>query len=740
MRPQTRKIFNSASILSLMAIGTIVLTPSVAQAQIDEIITTAQRRTQSAQDVPVAVTILTTAELETKQIGDTLDIQSFVPNLTIGTNTGTANAARIFLRGVGEDESRGAVEPAVGTYIDGVYIGRIVGALFDLVDLEQVEVLRGPQGTLYGRNSNGGAIKVTTIKPQQKTAFAGKFTYGNSNRFDAKGTANFAVTDTTAVRVSGLYKSRDGFFDITPNGAATGDSLEDVGDVETLAFRGSVSQDIGDWNVLITADYTDDDSDPIPSSILPGLDADNNIFTVEPAPGTSCFTGNATAPAGPFQFTRPVGCFNGFSNETKSRGISGTITGGLGDFTVQSITAFRRLDDDLSSHIGFPFQQNTDQEQFSQEITLSSNLGDAVEYVVGGFYFREDLNLDSAFVFPFRVAADTESFAAFGQATVDVTDRARLTGGIRYTTESRDFEGINFTSGLTSTDPDDGDTVVDNDFDNVSFTGKIDYDATDDVLLFASYSTGFKGSGFSPDCFGPTACFLPVNEEEVQTIEVGFKSQFANDRVQFNGTYFFNTYDDLQIGATVPGLGFTRFNVDEAEIQGLEFDLRFRPNERFELTANLGLLDAEYTQLTEQQAGGLTNASAGCPGTTPLAGQALINCALDLDLKNAPDYKANIAAIYTYPLSAGDLTLSGDVSFEDDHFTLVANSPESAFSRIPTLINARVAFTPDDSFWNVALWAKNLTDEEYFRAGTATANAVFAAEPATYGIDIGFNF
>jgi len=131
---KTRKFLSGASSLTLMTIGALILTPSAAQAQIDEIVTTAQRRVESTQDVPVAVTVLTTAELETKQIGDTLDIQSFVPNLTIGTNTGTANAARIFLRGVGEDESRGAVEPAVGTYIDGVYIGRIVGALFDLVD------------------------------------------------------------------------------------------------------------------------------------------------------------------------------------------------------------------------------------------------------------------------------------------------------------------------------------------------------------------------------------------------------------------------------------------------------------------------------------------------------------------------------------------------------------------------------------------------------------------------------
>jgi len=373
----------STSIVAMLAV------PSVAQAQIDEIVTTAQRREQSTQDVPVAVTVLTTAELETKQIGDTLDIQNFVPNLNIGTNTGTANAARIFLRGIGEDESRGAVEPAVGTYIDGVYIGRLVGSLLDLVDLEQVEVLRGPQGTLYGRNSNGGAIKISTIKPQAENGFSGKFTYGNNERIDVKGTANFAVSDSTAIRVSGLYKTRDGFFDIIPNGAAAGEGSEDVGDVDTLAFRGSISQDIGDWNVLITADYTDDDSDPIPSSVLPGLDADNNVFTVEPVPGMPCLTPGATAPAGPFQFTRPVGCFNGFSNETISQGIAGTITGELAGHTVQSISSFRKLDDDLSSHIGFPFAQETDQEQFSQEITFSSNLDGAFNYVVGGFYFRD---------------------------------------------------------------------------------------------------------------------------------------------------------------------------------------------------------------------------------------------------------------------------------------------------------------------------------------------------------------
>jgi len=708
-----------------------VSAPVPASAQIDEIITTAQRRAETLQDVPVAATVITTRELETLQIYDTLDVQSFVPNLNIGTNTGTTNAARIFLRGIGEDESRGAVEPAVATYVDGVYYGRLVGSLFDLVDLERLEVLRGPQGTLYGRNSNGGAIKITTVTPQPETSLSGRVTFGNSNRLDIKGVGNYALSDTTAIRVSGLYKSRDGFFDIQPRGTST-DRVEGVGDINTLAFRGALSQDIGDWNILIVGDYTDDDSDPIPSSIVPGLDADNDIFTVEPAPGTSCVPGDATAPAGPLQFTRPAGCFAGFSNETESRGISAAVTGNVSGHEFKSITSWRRLDDNLSSHIGFPYLQMTDQDQFSQELTLTSLNDGPFNYVAGVFYFEEDLVLDSAFVNSFSVSTDTKSWAVFGQGEFEITDRATLTGGLRYTDEQRGFSGMNLNSMLSNS--------ADNDFSKVSYTGKLDYDVTDNLMIYGSYSTGFKGSGFSPDCFGATACFLPVREEEVATVELGFRSEVLDNRLQFNGTYFNSQYDDLQIAATVPGLGFTRFNVDETRTQGLEFDMRFRPTDRFRLTANLGLLDAEYTELTEAQAGGLTNASAGCPGTAALTGQDLIDCALDLDLKNAPEYRGNVAASYDHPFAGGDLTFSGDISFEGDSFNLVANSPRSAQTDVPTLMNARVAYAPHSGLWTVAVWAKNLTDEEYFRAGTATANAVYASEPLTWGIDIGFDF
>lgn len=713
---------------SIAALAGALLLPVDAFGQVDEVVTTAQRRVQSAQDVPVSLTVLSSEDLEIRQIEDTLDLQSFVPNLNLGTNTGTANAARIFLRGIGEDESRGLVEPAVGTYVDGVYMGRLVGSLFDLVDLEQIEVLRGPQGTLYGRNSNGGAIKIRTMRPDTEEFSAnGRVTIGNNERFDVKGSVNLPITDTTAVRLSGLYKTRDGFFDVNPNGTLAGQEVENVGDLDTVAFRGSLSQDIGSWNVLLIADYTDDNSDPIPSSIIDTLDADGNLFTVEPAPGTSCVDGGpADREAGSFQFVRPVGCFTGFFNETKSQGVSATISGDVGQFSVESITAFRRLDDDLSGHIGFPYRQFTDQEQLSQEVTASSNFDGAFNFVTGIYYFKEDLNLDTSFVFPFSVAADVESFAIFGQGQFDVGDFT-LTGGLRYTDETREFEGLARSSGLNN--------AVDVGGDNVSYNVKVDYDVNDDVMLYASYATGFKGGAVSPDCFGPAACFQPVEEEEVGTIELGFKTRLVDDRVRFNGTYFFNQYDNLQIAASVPGLGFTRFNVDETEISGFEFDLTFAPNERFELSANLGLLDGEYTSLTIAQAGGLTNNGVPCAG-----GIVTIECAQDLELKNAPNYKANIAATYYQPFAGGELIFSGDISFEDDSFNLVANSPLSAATDIPDLMNARIAYRPDDAFWNVAIWARNLTDKEYFRAGTGNANAVYASEPMTYGVDFGFNF
>lgn len=681
----------------------------------------AQRVEENLQDVPVAVTALDTAMLEDKQVADLLDLQSVVPNINMATNTGTANAARIFLRGVGEDESRGAVDQAVGIYVDGVYVGRSVGSLFDVVDLASIEVLRGPQGTLYGRNTIGGAIKLNSVRPQFANSGDVRATVGNNGRYDLRATGNVQLAENTAFRVTGLLRERDGFHDVIPNGANADQRRDGVGRLHIMALRASLyTQFSPDWSLLLTADHTLDRSDPIPDSVAPGNDADNNIFTIEPIPNASCTPGSTA-----------IGCFTAYDQRAKSAGISATLEGDIDGLDFTSITAYRELEDNLVTRIGFPFRQQTDQSQFSQEFTLGGSFG-VMEWLAGAYYFTEDLTLDSVFIFPFTIDSSTESYALFGQGTYALTNALNITAGLRYTSESKDFSGANLLLPFSRTDSAD--------FDNVSYTIGMDYRFNDAALGYAKFSTGFKSGGWSPDAFSGTAVFLPVEEETLQSFEVGLKTDLFDNTVRLNTAAFFNRYDGLQIGATVPGLGFTRFNVDETEIMGLEVEGVWQITDSFQINGNLGLLSAEYTSVTGDQARGLTNNGAGCrAGTNPADDAEVIACAKNLELKNAPEYKASIGALYTMPLQGGELIFSTDVSFEDDTWSLVANSPPHALTRGPTLLNARVKYESVQG-WSLAVWGKNLTDEEYWRASSAGSFTTYASEPITYGIDLGWRF
>ena len=682
---------------------------------------TAQRVEENLQDVPVAVTALSTEQIEDKQVLNIRDLTAQVPNINIATNTGTASAARIFLRGVGEDESRGAVDQAVGIYVDGVYVGRSVGSLFDVVDLESIEVLRGPQGTLYGRNTVGGAIKLTSVKPQMENSGKVSAVLGNYDRVELKGTGNLQLGEATAVRVTGFSRRRDGFHDVIPNGPFTGEGPEGVGALDTFAIRGSLLHEFNDdWSIQIAIDHTDDNSDPIPDSAAPGNDADNDIFTIEPLPGTTC-------PAGGLL---PLGCFTDYRSEVQSTGLMARVDGAFGTLDFTSISAYRELEDELSTRIGFPFSQMTDQDQLSQEFTIGQTGQGALDWIAGVYVFQEDLQLDSVFIFPFSIDTSTDSVAVFGQGTYAFNDQLSVTGGLRYTNDSKDFDGVG-PFGFARTDSED--------FDNVSFTIGGDYRFNDDILGYAKYSTGFKSGGWSPDAFSGTAVFLPVEEETLDSFEVGLKADF-NDSLRINAAAFFNQYEGLQIGATVPGLGFTRFNVDETEIAGLEVEGVWQVTDNFQFNGNLGILDAEYTSVTGDQARGLTNNGAGCPaGIDPTNDTAIIDCALGLDLKNAPGYKATIGALYTQPVYNGELIVSADASFEDDSWSLVANSPAHAFIEIDTLINARVKYA-DDRGWSVAVFGRNLTDEEYYRAASASSFTTYASPPLEYGIEVGVEF
>lgn len=713
------------------------------------IIVTAQRRAQNLQEVPAAVSALGTSDIALRQIEDTNDLQAQIPGVMITTGTGTSNSARIFFRGIGEDESRGAVDPAVGIYIDNVYLGRTVGSLIDLLDIEQVEVLRGPQGTLYGRNTNGGAIKFTSVRPKLgKNSVSAELGYGNYDRIQGRGTVNLALADSLALRVSGLYRERDGYFTLNPNGDFANRAGTRVGDEEVLALRGSLYGEMSDrWNVTAIFDYTKDNSDPIPSSLAASssnpavvTDRDRNIFTIEPAPGVTC---SAATPA----TRRPIGCFTDFSSSVESYGASIQLKGDYDSFTVTSITALRAMKDNLSSFVSFPYFQRTKQDQFSQELLVNLKPADPLNLTLGAFYYDEGVDLRYTFIFPVENYVDTKSFALFGQAELDVTDALTLTGGLRWTTEDRDFVG-NAGGPLAAF----GSNIRRKaETDNVTWTVKADYTIADGIMLYASYATGFKSPGFSSDCFNPTACFRPVTEEKLDAIEAGVRTQFWDRRVTLNLTAFSNDYQDLQISGTLPNGAFTRINAGKARTRGVEMEAQIKPVDGLTLYGNASYLDAEYRKLDFQQAALLSNSTNTTPGLactsvtaapgTPQYEAQVIECALGLKLKNAPEFKALFGFVYEVDVGPGTLFLGSDVAYEDDTFGLVANVPGTEQSP-GTRIDARIGYRTDR--WRVTLWGKNLTDREYFRANTFNVptrqNQVFAAPPLTFGVDVGFTF
>ena len=712
-----------------------------ASAEDGVIIVTAQRRAQDLQDVPAAVTALSGAVLEDRQIADTNDLQNQIPNVVISTGTGTASSARIYFRGVGEDESRGAIDPAVGIYIDNVYLGRTVGSLVDLVDIEQVEVLRGPQGTLYGRNTNGGAIKISSVRPQLgETLVSGEVGYANYDRISAKASLNVSPWETGALRISGLYRERDGYFELNPNGDFADLAGTRIGDEKVYALRGSLYGELSDqWSFLAIVDYTKDKSDPVPSSIIAESDSagvvtdrDGDIFTIEPAPGATCSSATPATFVG-------VGCFSDFRSEVDAFGVSYQLTGEYDAFTISSTTAFRTLKDDLSTHITFPYFQNTDQNQFSQELLFNTNLG-MVDLTAGAFYYSEDAELAFTFILPVTNDVETESFSLFGQAAVEI-GALTLTGGMRWTDETRDFVGTSVVI------PEVVDSVS---TDNITWTAKADYEITPDILVYATYATGFKSPGFSSDCFSPTGCFLSVEEEELDSIEAGLRTQFMDGRATFNATYFYNDYTNLQISATTGGGVFTRSNAGEARIQGVELEFGLRPVAGLDIYGNASWLDAQYRNLSPLQAGTLSNsninsgaAGPACTNVTATGPSTEFNdqvvaCALGLELKNAPEWKGLLGFNYAFPVGAGEVFFGGDVAYESDSFALVANNPGSLVEP-GVRVDARVGWRADDERWKVTVWGKNLTDREYFRA-TTSLNQVYASPPLTFGIDVGFRF
>ncbi|MEM9840396.1 MAG: TonB-dependent receptor, partial [Pseudomonadota bacterium] len=757
-------------------------------------------REQSLQDVPVAVTATTGDELADRSAVDIRDLAQFTPGLTVqgaARSSGGGSNASVFIRGVGQDEFLITFDPGVGVYVDGVYLGRSVGSILEIADLERVEVLRGPQGTLFGRNTIGGAIQLASKKPQLGTV-EGFASIGarSDNGFEASGAVNLPLGDYAALRLTGQTRTQDGF-------AVNQVTGNDLSAIDRQVVRGQLLFEPTDrFSALFTADASFLDEPGIQSSLI-ALDQDSAFLALyngfrSPSP---------TEPAiGSGDVSRDADIANldqDGRNENETWGVAGTLSYKLtDDLTLKSISSHRDLDAAFTADLdgtSEPFVNtlyDTQQEQFSQELQLVGSFADGrVSFVAGGFYFSEDASetggidifaglynileglpgpvfpafpgvdctmtpefcgggmlnpVNSGFDLEFRTDSDVsvESYALFGQFDIDVTDRLGLTIGLRQSWDEKTLDyAVNRAGGsaqlCTAFPPAVAGSlgcigeqifaVPPSSFEDTfnAFTPKfgLDFAVTNDVLLYASASRGFKSGGFNGRAT-TTADLTVFEPETLWTYEAGLKSTVLNGRARINTAVFYSDYENIQFAIAVPnptgpGTLSPVINAGSAEIYGLEIESLFKISSDLSASFGAAFTHAEYAE-DVTFLGQPTGIEEGN------------------DLPKTPGTQLFGSLDYSRPIMSGSYLLNARL---DGSYRSAFENEPSNFAPVSQdgfgLVNARVGIDTASDTFGISAWIKNIGDERYlenaFRSGGGT-NVGYFTRGREYGITATYRF
>ena len=566
----------------------------VATSGLSTIVVTARKREESLQETPISITAFGGVDLEARNLNDIADVGQFTPNVVIDdavTLSGSSASTSVTIRGVGQTDFTFNADPAVGTYVDGVYISRAVGGLINLLDIERVEVLRGPQGTLFGKNSTGGAINITTVAPDQ--TFSGKVgaQIGSYDLREVFGSINVPLGDTMALRASASYRNRDGYVESLQGG-------EDFGSINSFTGRARLRWEPSDRVVLdFTFDGTIDRQSALPIVLIGPVDPLGTPFA-------AAFNGMALPMGGcfaPTAATNPA-CFNSqwvagpFSTNASpdSRGnldlwgVSGSLEWEMTDaITLRSISAYRTYDSDTTADLdGSPLvvfddvlTQNL--KAYSQEVQLLGEALDGRLNWIAGLYY---LNEEGTHIERIRTAIGVlnaggvtvnESKAAFAQATMDLTDRLSVTAGLRYTDETREYRPSSSFFELGGPPlvilPDVTSSIGASEFTPLL---NVAYAVSDAVNVYGTYTKGFKSGGFSQRITEPLPGPPSFEPEFVELFEVGVKFQSPDNVVRLNTAIFQSNYTNLQVLGFTPGIvGATTINAGEARIRGAEVEL-----------------------------------------------------------------------------------------------------------------------------------------------------------------------
>jgi iron complex outermembrane receptor protein len=701
--------------------------------RVDDIIVTAQKRSENLQDVPVAVSAVTGKALENKRILDLVDLSNATPGLQIKSDDNGANP-RIFIRGVGVNDFNPATASAVGIYADGVYVGSPLAQRFAFFDLQQAEVLRGPQGTLYGRNTTGGAVNVTSRKPGNEIEADFLAEYGRFNSVNLQGGVSLPLAkDLLSVRVAGIYQRDDGY----SINRLTGNRGNNA---DRWAVRGSV-------HFTPSSAITDDLAVTVGKSRGGSIWAYNRALF--PASADVAGPDGLCAPAyyGTANCTNVLGYANASKNlyegdysfEGKDRvnlfTVANTLTVNLGSADIVAVTGYqhaKRNDQEETDANPFPVitasyiaRQNT----FSQELRLQSSGKPALRYVFGLYYAHDYLTNNSAydvlailpadpasgigrFVWP--LAQKTDSYAAFGQLDYDLTSRLTATVGLRYSADHKDFH---YFSGETNTGTPfftfDGSKT----FDSVSGKFGLQYRFTPDVNAYASYSRGTKSGGFFSGQTGNIADIGPYKDETVNAYEAGLKTELLHHTLRANLAAFYYDYQNLQVYTTVIDGFITRqlfTNASAARMYGGELELEATPARGLTISMNAAYLNATYRNFV--------SAGADYSGNT---------------LPSAPKISVQTAIDYTQPVSFGAIVANVSASYRSKVFFDTANTARLS-DQARVYVDGRLGVQLVRNKLEIGVWGKNIFGETNISDITPIASLGFdvvsVGPPRTYGL------
>ncbi len=731
------KKLRTVSFLMMSAAMASLTAPAIAQqassqptAQIEEVVVTARRRAENVQDVPVAVTAFQGRQLETRDISDISQLGNLAPNVTLkptASLSGASNAAAFFVRGIGQTDFAVTTDPGVGVYVDGVYLARSIGGVLDTLDVESIEVLRGPQGTLFGRNTIGGALNIRTRRPADEFSLDAHVTVGSRSRRDFTGAMDLPLTDSLKARVSFLSRDQQGFvrrlvgLDNGGNLRPTDDKsnarvLSDrQGNKDTDTFRLTLEYQATDAvNFLLTADTTTVNEESVASTAAissAGLIPASALGPIE-VPGLGL-----VSPGDPRFITDDI-------DTTFATGPNGTLLDIWGlaltttvDFSMaefKSITSYRSTKGEFNRDgdgTPFPIGEQTrdiDYEQFSQEIQLNgSSFSDRLAWTVGAYFFDEQatdnvfISLGNLFGPPPSIdidnLVDNQSLAVFGQGTFELTERLSVTGGLRWIRDRKSYDTSQVIPVIPLTVVDEESTET---FKDITGRLGIEYKINDDHLLYVSAAKGFKSGGFTPRYVAPVAAPLPFDPETVWSYEVGSKWKGLNNRASLNAAAFYSRYKDIQLvlfdsfGAPI------NQNGGDATIWGVEAEGVFILHEYFRISATAGYIDAGFDSVLPP------NASIPFQPVT-----------VDSRFANTPEFQSSVSPEATFPLSGGfQLNLRADWLYSSSVHQTFENDPE-LFQPSYHLFEASATIEHEKHDWGLTLGVHNLTDKRIIISG-----------------------